>query len=115
MILSENWFPLFGIMRIRRTRRERGGNCHIGPHWRKAKTWAQGKGSSCEAAGLADNDAMTRAGKNHQKPDKSGGRSERLAAALRENLRRRKAQERQRGAPESRPKSAPAPHDDKGG
>lgn len=36
-------------------------------------------------------------GKNLKKPD---GRSERLAAALRANLRRRKAQERGRGAGE---------------
>jgi len=45
-------------------------------------------------------------GKKPTKPKQSGGRSTRLAAALRENLRRRKAQERQRGAP-------PMPHDDK--
>ena len=40
-------------------------------------------------------------GKNHEKPGKSrqaGSREARLAAALRENLRRRKAQERGRGA-----------------
>ena len=37
-------------------------------------------------------------GKKPKKPKQSGGRSARLAAALRENLRRRKAQERQRGA-----------------
>ena len=45
---------------------------------------------------------MTQAGDDGKKPKKtkqSGGRSARLAAALRENLRRRKAQERQRGAP----------------
>ena len=34
-----------------------------------------------------------------KKPKQSGGRSARLAAALRENLRRRKTQERQRSAP----------------
>jgi hypothetical protein len=59
---------------------------------------------------------MTRVGENDKKPKKSGGRSGRLAAALRENLRRRKAQERQRGegsAPGDRTKPAPAPHDDK--
>jgi hypothetical protein len=40
---------------------------------------------------------MTKAGNNDTKPDKKGRRSDRLAAALRENLRRRKAQVRQRG------------------
>jgi len=56
---------------------------------------------------------MTRPGKDHDKPKnslrnppkslpenpakKSGGRDQRLAAALRENLRRRKLQERGRG------------------
>ena len=43
--------------------------------------------------------AMTRSGDNDKKPRKSGARAARLAAALRENLRRRKAQERQRTAP----------------
>jgi len=38
-------------------------------------------------------------GQKPKKPKQSGGRDGRLAAALRENLRRRKAQERQRGAP----------------
>ena len=42
---------------------------------------------------------MTRKAEDGKKPTKSGGRSTRLAAALRENLRRRKAQERQRSAP----------------
>ena len=41
---------------------------------------------------------MTRMGDNDKKPKKTGSRSARLAAALRENLRRRKAQERGRGA-----------------
>jgi hypothetical protein len=43
-------------------------------------------------------------GKNHPKTEKSaqsGSREARLAAALRENLRRRKAQERARGAGDS--------------
>jgi hypothetical protein len=47
---------------------------------------------------------MTQAGENGKKPNKpkqSGGRTGRLAAALRENQRRRKAQERQRSAPAS--------------
>jgi hypothetical protein len=56
---------------------------------------------------------MTRMGEDHKKPAKSGGRSQRLAAALRENLRRRKAQERGR-APSPGPRPTPAPHDDKG-
>jgi hypothetical protein len=47
---------------------------------------------------------MARPGENDKKPKKSGGRGERLAAALRENLRRRKAQERGRVAPEARAK-----------
>ena len=42
---------------------------------------------------------MTRAGKTNKDEKKSSGRSERLAAALRENLRRRKARERGRGSP----------------
>ena len=54
---------------------------------------------------------MTKAGDNDRKPNKKGGRSDRLAAALRQNLRRRKAQERQRGAgaaagPRDEPKSS---------
>ncbi len=49
---------------------------------------------------------MTRAGEDAKKLKNSGSRSERLAAALRENLRRRKAQVRQRKAPET-----PAPRD----
>jgi hypothetical protein len=57
---------------------------------------------------------MARADEDHRKAGKSGGRDERLAAALRENLRRRKAQERSR-APEPRKKQASAPPDDKGG
>ena len=40
---------------------------------------------------------MVRAGKDNKNEKQSGRRSERLAAALRENLRRRKAQERGRG------------------
>ena len=54
--------------------------------------------------------------KKPKKPKQSGRRSDRLAAALRENLRRRKAQERQRGAPPAPAQPAkanPAPHDDK--
>jgi hypothetical protein len=49
---------------------------------------------------------MTRVGDNDRKPKKTASRSARLAAALRVNLHRRKAQERQRGAPS-------APRDDK--
>lgn len=41
---------------------------------------------------------MTKTGDNDRKPTKKGGRTDRLAAALRQNLRRRKVQERQRGA-----------------
>ncbi len=39
---------------------------------------------------------MTSTGKDDNKSEKSAGRSRRLAAALRENLRKRKAQERGR-------------------
>jgi hypothetical protein len=56
---------------------------------------------------------MARAGEDNRAPKKSGGRDKRLKAALRENLRRRKAQERRRRAPESRPKPDPTPQDDK--
>jgi hypothetical protein len=45
------------------------------------------------------NAAMTRSGKSHDNAKKPASREARLAAALRENLRRRKAQERGRGAP----------------
>jgi hypothetical protein len=57
---------------------------------------------------------MARTDEDRRKAGKSGSRDERLAAALRENLRRRKAQERSR-APEPRKKQPPAPPDDKGG
>jgi hypothetical protein len=53
---------------------------------------------------------MPRAGGNDTKAGKSGGRKKRLAAALRENLRRRKAQARGRGTqspPSARAKSPP--------
>jgi hypothetical protein len=40
---------------------------------------------------------MTKTGETSKKTVKKGSRSDRLAAALRENLRRRKAQVRQRG------------------
>ncbi len=42
---------------------------------------------------------MTGGGEKPRKLKKSGARDARLAAALRENLRRRKARERGRGAP----------------
>jgi hypothetical protein len=54
---------------------------------------------------------MTRGG-DHEKTKPSGGRGARLAAALRENLRRRKAQERARNAPESPESRSAAPRDD---
>jgi uncharacterized membrane protein YccC len=71
---------------------------------------AQGKASTCEAAWQADNAAMTRAREDDRKAKKTG----RLAAALRENLRRRKAQERSRYAPQAPESRSPAPRDDKG-
>ena len=52
--------------------------------------------------------------KKPKEPKQSGGRSARLAAALRENLRRRKAQERRRGAPTPGPSTKPARVPDKG-
>ena len=45
-----------------------------------------------------DNGGMTKTGETTKKSGKKGGRSDRLAAALRENLRRRKAQVRGRDA-----------------
>ena len=53
---------------------------------------------------------MTRAREDDRKAKKTG----RLAAALRENLRRRKAQERSRHAPQAPESRLPAPRDDKG-
>jgi len=55
---------------------------------------------------------MTKAGDSDRKPVKKGSRTDRLAAALRQNLRRRKAQERRRGdaaeaqKPDEEPKSS---------
>jgi len=42
---------------------------------------------------------MVRVGKDNKNEKQSGSRDERLAAALRENLQRRKAQKRGRGSP----------------
>jgi len=56
---------------------------------------------------------MTRAD-DRDKSKPSGGRAERLAAALRENLRRRKAQERRRSAQEAPQSAAPPARDEKG-
>ena len=53
---------------------------------------------------------MTRAREDDRKAKKTG----RLAAALRENLRRRKAQERSRHAPPAPESRSPAPRNDKG-
>jgi hypothetical protein len=61
---------------------------------------AQAK-TACAAKWRTDNAAMTKSGetphKTGVKTGKKGGRGDRLAAALRENLHRRKAQVRQRG------------------
>jgi hypothetical protein len=54
--------------------------------------------SACTAPRRADNAAMTQAGGNDKKA-KESKKTGRLAMALRENLRRRKAQLRQRSAP----------------
>ena len=50
---------------------------------------------------------MTRMGNNDKKPKKAGSRSARLAAALRVNLHRRKAQERKRGEESASEAGAP--------
>jgi hypothetical protein len=55
---------------------------------------------------------MTRAG-DDRKTKPSGARAERLAAALRENLRRRKAQERERHAREAPEARGSAPREEK--
>jgi hypothetical protein len=55
---------------------------------------------------------MTRAD-DDRKTKPSGARAERLAAALRENLRRRKAQERERRAREALEARGPAPREEK--
>ena len=52
---------------------------------------------------------MTRASEDDRKAKKTG----RLAVALRENLRRRKAQERARNAQQTPESRSPAPRDDK--
>jgi hypothetical protein len=58
---------------------------------------------------------MTHSGKNQDNARKSGGRKERLAAALRENLRKRKAQERGRGGRTNNDAPAEAGEADHGG
>jgi hypothetical protein len=58
---------------------------------------------------------MTRADEDRRKARKSGSRDERLAQALRENLRRRKARERARDVPEPSAKQAPTRPENKGG
>ena len=59
---------------------------------------AQGKAWSCAAAKPADSYAMERKPADDKQAKKPSGRDARRAAALRENLRRRKAQQRQRSA-----------------
>ena len=54
---------------------------------------------------------MTRLGNNDKKPKKTGSRSARLAAALRVNLHRRKAQERRRGASAASETGEPSQND----
>ena len=56
---------------------------------------------------------MTRGHETGKKPRKTDARSARLAAALRENLRRRKAQERRRGAGAASETGEPAQNDKK--
>ncbi len=68
---------------------------------------AQGDGAACETTDGRVNARMTRQSKDQDKtrkpPHKPAGREARLAAALRENLRRRKAQERGRDMPARNP------------
>jgi hypothetical protein len=73
---------------------ECGGNCHKGALRCKEK-------AALPSLWAKDNKPMMSASGNHSKKRKSGSRSERLAAALRENLHRRKAQERARVTPAS--------------
>ena len=54
---------------------------------------------------------MARDADDDKKPA-AGGRDQRLKAALRENLRRRKAQARGRAAPAATPEQTPAAADD---
>jgi hypothetical protein len=61
---------------------------------------------------------MPKAGENNPKSGQSGAREARLAAELRENLRRRKAQARDRGAsepPQAHSKGDKAAKDGEGG
>ena len=76
---------------------------------------AQDDRAACAGAGAADNAAMTRGGSDSSKA--SGARAERLKAALRDNLKRRKAQAKARAqaAGESRNKSGPPPVEEEGG
>ena len=73
---------------------DRGGNCHIGHRGRKVKAYLASmlRGRIINAMARKPED-----GKRPKKP--ADARAARLAAALRENLRRRKAQERQRNTP----------------
>ena len=75
--------------------RKRGGNCHTTPLWRKAMDQVGNMRRQ------ADNRGMARSGKDNSKPRKPVERSQRLAMELRENLRRRKAQERGRATSEA--------------
>jgi hypothetical protein len=59
--------------------------------------WRKAMARLAKRYGGRINAAMTRPDKDHNRPRKPGSRDQRLAAALRENLRRRKAQERGRG------------------
>ena len=70
----------------------------------------QGKGRACLGSFAVARGAMADDGKGGKSPGKSGVREARLAAALRENLKRRKQQERaraQNNAPEPRGEAPP--------
>jgi hypothetical protein len=84
------------------TRRECAGNCHKRYPWRKAMA------RLAERSGERINGQMARTGE-HNTAKTTGNRKERLAAALRENLRRRKEQERGRDASPSSNKGSSDP------
>jgi hypothetical protein len=113
MILSENRLPspigvedkLFGIMRRPVSSAANAAETAI-----SAPIGARQSLKACETARAADNGGMAQTGEDDKKPKKSGDRDKRLKAALRENLRRRKAQERGRSieqGPMQRPDSEP--------
>jgi hypothetical protein len=86
-----------------------GGNCHKPARRRKEKR------PLADNRRPPDKSRMTKATDDRKTPAGRGnpGRGERLAAALRENLKRRKAQERARAQDRDAPASAPPPDKDR--